>query len=198
MVQITKKIALEVSKPNTLKVIVAKQGDNRSRYIKATFVNDNKKIEIPPSATATINASRGDGTSKRFAGEVNTDGTVTVPLTAWILELGGIVECDISVFGEQGSKLTTSKFIVEVECSACDDDEISEDENYDILIQLIEDVKELQEKGVNFTTDETLTLKDGVLSVNTASTVENDNTLPITSAAVAVTVGNIEVILKTI
>lgn len=198
MVQVTKKIALEVSKPNILKVVVAKQGDNRSRFLKVTFANDNKKIEIPLSATATINASRGDGTSKRFVGEVNPDGTVTVPLTAWILEFGGVVECDISVFGEQGSKLTTSTFIIEVECAACDDNEISEDENYDILIQLIEDVKELQKKGVNFTTDETLTLKDGVLSVNTASTVENDNTLPITSAAVAVTVGNIEVILKTI
>lgn len=197
MVQVTRKIALEVSKPNTLKVIIAKQGDNRSRYIKATFVNDNKKIEIPSTATVTINASRGDGLSKRFAGEVNPDGTATVPLTAWILELEGIVECDISAIAD-GRKLTTATFIVEVECAVCDDDELTEDENYDILVKLIEDVKALQEKGVNFTTDETLTLKDGVLSVNTTDSVANDNTLPITSAAVAVTVGNIEAILNTI
>lgn len=52
--------------------------------------------------------------------------------------------------------------------------------------------------GVNFTTDETLTLKDGVLSVNTAQEPDPDNTLPITSAAVHTTVGNIEIILKTI
>lgn len=49
-----------------------------------------------------------------------------------------------------------------------------------------------------FTTDETLTLKNGVLSVNRATKVEADNTLPITSAAVHTTVGNIEAILKTI
>lgn len=52
--------------------------------------------------------------------------------------------------------------------------------------------------GVSFVTDETLSLKDGVLSVNTADAPEEDNTLPITSAAVAASVGNIETILGTI
>lgn len=52
--------------------------------------------------------------------------------------------------------------------------------------------------GVQFTTDETLSLKDGVLSVNTAQEPEPDNTLPITSSAVHTTVGNIEILLQTI
>lgn len=52
--------------------------------------------------------------------------------------------------------------------------------------------------GVTFTTDETLTLSGGVLSVNTSKTVEADNTLPVTSAAVYTTVGNIEALLETI
>ena len=56
----------------------------------------------------------------------------------------------------------------------------------------------LKNAGTKFTTDETLTLKDGVLKVNTATSAEGDNTLPITSAAVAETVGNIEILLKTI
>ena len=49
--------------------------------------------------------------------------------------------------------------------------------------------------GVNFKLDETLRLEDGVLKVNTAKKVEKDNTLPVTSAAVHTTVGNIEVLL---
>lgn len=52
--------------------------------------------------------------------------------------------------------------------------------------------------GTSFTTDETLTLKNGVLSVNTADTAEKDNTLPITSSAVYTTVGNINALLETI
>jgi len=53
--------------------------------------------------------------------------------------------------------------------------------------------------GVQFTTDATLNLsEDGVLSVNRAHVVEQDNTLPITSAAVYTEVGNINALLKTI
>ena len=65
---------------------------------------------------------------------------------------------------------------------------------------LVDAINELCKKTgqASFDTDETLTLKDGVLSVNTADVVEADNTLPITSAAVNTTVGNIEIILATI
>lgn len=52
--------------------------------------------------------------------------------------------------------------------------------------------------GVDFKTDHTLTLKDGILSVNTTDRMEQDNTLPMTSAGVFATVGNIEALLKTI
>lgn len=52
--------------------------------------------------------------------------------------------------------------------------------------------------GVDFTTDETLTLENGILSVNRATDVEQDNTLPITSAAVYETVGNINALLESI
>ena len=47
-----------------------------------------------------------------------------------------------------------------------------------------------------FTTDKTLTLRDGVLSVNLAT--ETDRSLPVTAADVDVTVGNIDALLKTI
>ena len=52
--------------------------------------------------------------------------------------------------------------------------------------------------GVDFRTDETLSLKNGILSVNTSTSPEANNTLPITSAAVHTQLGNIEVLLDTI
>lgn len=52
--------------------------------------------------------------------------------------------------------------------------------------------------GTTFVPDETLTLQNGILSVNTAKEPDPNNTLPITSAAVASTVGNIEILLNTI
>ena len=53
-------------------------------------------------------------------------------------------------------------------------------------------------QNVDFRTDETLILKDGILSVNTTDQMEQDNTLPMTSAGVFATVGNIEALLATI
>ena len=68
------------------------------------------------------------------------------------------------------------------------------------IIEIVEDYldKNPPADGTSFETDETLSLENGVLSVNTAKSVEFDNTLPVTSAAVAAQVGNIEVLLKTI
>ena len=48
------------------------------------------------------------------------------------------------------------------------------------------------------TVDNTLKYVNGVLGVNTAGDAEQDNTLPITSAAVYTQIGNIEVLLGTI
>ena len=52
--------------------------------------------------------------------------------------------------------------------------------------------------GISFETDETLTLENGILSVNTANDAEENNTLPITSAAVYAEIGNINALLETI
>lgn len=52
--------------------------------------------------------------------------------------------------------------------------------------------------GVDFTTDETLVLENGILRVNTTDVAEADNTRPITSAGVYTIVGNINAILKSI
>lgn len=66
------------------------------------------------------------------------------------------------------------------------------------IAEIVEEIKKDVSGGVDFETDETLTLKDGILSVNTTDVMERDNTLPITSAGVYATVGNIEALLMTI
>lgn len=43
---------------------------------------------------------------------------------------------------------------------------------------------------------ETLSMTNGILNVNTANAAEQDNTLPITSAAVHMEIGNIAILLE--
>lgn len=52
--------------------------------------------------------------------------------------------------------------------------------------------------AIRFEVDKTLIFEDGFLRVNTTNQVENDNTLPITSAGVHTVVGNINALLETI
>ena len=66
-----------------------------------------------------------------------------------------------------------------------------------LLADLEKAVEDLPD-DVGFETDATLTLENGILSVNTADVVEEDNTLPVTSAAVYAEVGNINALLGTI
>lgn len=144
MAQITKEIVVDVAKKNLFQAIVAKQNDNNSRFLKVTLCNEGVKIEIPSSATAIVNAERADNSSKAFAGTVNSDGTVTVPLTNWMLGLDDVVRCSISVIGSDEQKLTSTSFSIDVEAAEYEGSDITEDENYDILITLISDVSDVK------------------------------------------------------
>lgn len=74
------------------------------------------------------------------------EGTVTVPLTYWMLQLDGTVKCDISIITANKTVLSTTLFELEVqEAAAPDDSEIEKDDDYGILIQLIADVQAIKD-----------------------------------------------------
>lgn len=100
---------------NIFQAIVAKQNDSNSRFLRVTLLDEGTKIEVPTTATATINALRADNTAKAFAGTVNSDGTVTVPLTNWMLELDNTVKCSISILSPDSQRLTSTSFSIDVE-----------------------------------------------------------------------------------
>ena len=103
----------------------------------------------------------------------------------------------LALIGDLGSLTTDARenLVAAInEAAQSGSGDIDEDTVREIITNYL---KENPIEGTKFTTDNTLTLKNGVLSVNTAKEV-SDNTLPITAAAVNVAVGNIEVLLKTI
>ncbi len=140
MAIIVKEIKLETTRQNLIQAVIAKQNDCNSRFLKVTFLDEGAIIPLHSTAKVTINANRKDGVAKNFFGEVNEDNTATVPLHSWILELDGNVECDVSILEDDGSKLTTTSFVVIVEKAACGSDNISTDPQYDVLANLIEEV----------------------------------------------------------
>lgn len=143
MIRITTNLDVELTKPNIFQAIVAKQYDMNTRFLNVTLKDNGTRVDIPNIETAKviINAERKDGQSKGFEGEINDDGTVTVPLHSWMLELDGTVVCDISVIdtaADDNKKLTTTSFTLLVEKAAFGGTDITNDPQFDVLVKLIE------------------------------------------------------------
>ena len=142
MTTITREITVDVAQLNRFQAIVAKQYDRAARNLKVQLTNLGVPIQVDGSATVLINARREDEAVRSFTGEVNDDGTVTVPLTYWMLELDGTVKCDISIIEGVDSMLTSTLFELEVQEAAATEENIEDDEDYGLLIQLIQDVQD--------------------------------------------------------
>ena len=117
MAQITKELSVDVARPNYFPALVAKQYDVSSRFLRITLRNEGVSFRAEVGATVEINISRPDGQLKPFAGTVNGDGTITVPLTGWALEQVGMLTCDVSITNAD-QRLTSTSFRVEVEKAA--------------------------------------------------------------------------------
>lgn len=139
--KITQELTLDIARDNSYKIVRAKQYDEDSRFLKITITNRGEIIKIPSGATVILGVKRADAECGDFAGTVNTkDGTVTVPIPNWMLQVAGNNICDISII-KDGERFSTSNFNVLVENAPTNEPDITEDENYDVLISLIERIE---------------------------------------------------------
>ncbi|MGM9590622.1 MAG: hypothetical protein ACI3V0_10685 [Faecousia sp.] len=207
--KVTSKITVDLTRPNIGTRVNAVQGDGNTRYAEITLLSGGSPWIPPDDVEAAIAYRQPSGTKglyNRLADDtpaISIEGNVaTIILAPQMLAVAGDVNASIVFNNTALDQLTTFPFSVNVAANQYAG--AQETEDY-IRLQWLEDkLDEYIAKlgsgggGVNFTVDETLTLKDGVLSVNTADAVEADNTLPVTSAAVNTTVGNIEILLAMI
>lgn len=138
MQKITKKVVLDVSRGNIIKPVLAMQFDTNSRCINAMIADNGEAIAVETSASVVISAKRPDGTNQTFLGSVTSDGSVTLPLTNWMLAQKGKVLCNVSVIDSGGKMLTTTEFSIDVQENYYSSNGISQDsQNYDILLELL-------------------------------------------------------------
>ena len=83
--EIFREITVDVAQRNLFQAIVAKQNDRYSRFLKVTIVNNGNPFPVASGTTVLINAERADREAKSYSGNVNSDGSVTVPITFWML-----------------------------------------------------------------------------------------------------------------
>lgn len=127
MAVIIKHISIDVARKNLFFPIIAKQNDVNSRFLHIQLLNEGIDMAVDATADVSINAKRSDGATDDFAGTVNDDGTVIVPLAQWMLELAGDVRCDVSIVRED-RRLTTMTFWLEVQKAIYNGTEIFQEE----------------------------------------------------------------------
>jgi len=163
-----------------------------------------------PGAMPSVAFERADG--EKYAHAFEMDGTVVhIPLLLADTQKSGMCKCMITLTRDDGIA-NTLVFYGTVTQGIDTLGEAPTDPQLGVIEQVNDAARraELAAKraeaaaggggggGFYFETDETLTLANGILSVNTADVVEEDNSLPVTSAAVNTTVGNINALLATI
>lgn len=123
-----KEITVDLAGEMLFEYITAVQGDTNSRSVKVTLLSNAQPYTVPDGATAVIRCKKPDGTSVFNDATINGDGTITAELTEQMLAAVGNCKCEISLYGEGESSLTTVPFIVKVTPAAVNPNIESADE----------------------------------------------------------------------
>lgn len=128
MAQCMCKMVLDVADRDTVQSIVARQGDSATRFVRLRLTSFGEPICVEESAIALLNVKNAANERLAFEGEVNSDGTLTLPINAWMLQNMGVLQCDVSVIDVGGGRLTTPSFEIEVVPSVAADDVLPGDD----------------------------------------------------------------------
>jgi hypothetical protein len=147
-IQIIREVTADVVKRGSTKAVYAKQYDINSRFLNVRIQDDGKDIVVDSNLTVILNAKRADKAEKMFYGSINADGTVKVPLDAWILELAGTAVCDISLVSSDPkvAKLTTMQFNVYVEEAVFSEGDVDDSEDYSVVVDLLTRIDDMEQR----------------------------------------------------
>lgn len=123
---IREEISVDVSLPNYFTPPLIKEGDRGTRGFKVTITDGGEPIEIPDEGTEIWFNCRNRSNPEKHGsnrGVVNADGTVNVDVPAVVMDVPGMVECDISIItsvqgSDEPSILKTTLFCLNCEAAA--------------------------------------------------------------------------------
>ena len=137
-----KEITLDFDGKTDFECITAVQGDNKTRFVKVSFTQNNQKYTIPQNATAAVRVIKPDGHMVLNNCDIEYN-SVTINLTEQILSTAGICNCEITLFDDNGSSLTSANFLIKVRKALTGPQEIKSSNEFSLLTELITDSKKL-------------------------------------------------------
>ena len=131
-------LTLDTTRRNNIPPLIVPQGDYGARVIRAVITEQGKLVTVESAAAVSIVAERsGDGEALAFSGKVNADGSVTVPVTQWMLDVPeNYVTCHIEATGID-YKYSTTHFLIEPEKKANPTEITPDDPRKDVVTEVL-------------------------------------------------------------
>lgn len=131
-------LTLDTYRKNNIPPLVVPQGDYGARVIKVKITKHGKNFAVESTAAVSIVAKRnGDGIANAYSGKVNADGSVTVPVTQWMLDLpDDDVVCNVVISGN-GYQYSTTSFLIEPQEKANPSEITPDDPRVDIVTEVL-------------------------------------------------------------
>ena len=154
---ITTKINLDFGKKGFPVHVWAKQGDQETRFVEVTPLDNDQAYTLDPGITARFQARKPDGTTI-FDNCTISDGKIIAELTAQTLAVNGIVVAEIGLY--DGTELLSSAlFWIDVEELAYDPNAPESSDEFNALVEALAEAEEFLEMVprdyLNFTVETT-------------------------------------------
>lgn len=137
MIEVIKKIKVDLLRKSPTRLIFATQHDAGLRRVAVTLTNDGKPIELGSGIVVHANYLRPDGVSGAVMCEITGSDTVEFTIPIWVLAVVGEVKCAIALFKEGNERVTSAPFSIDVESELYSGDDVVEDEDYPIMLSLM-------------------------------------------------------------
>lgn len=159
---ITQSINLDFGRNSIPPTVYAKQGDIKTRFVTITPLNCGAAYTMETGTTAKIAVRKADG-HKVLNNATITDGIITAELTEQALAADGVAVAEIQLY--KGDTLLTSQvFYIKVERSAVDSDAVESSDEFNALVEALNQVDNLNASVEATATGATIyiTNKEGV------------------------------------
>lgn len=108
------KITLDTQNSEKLVRVIAKQGDQGSRYISVSVTEDGKPFSVTTDMQARMRCLRKDGAQITTDAAIQTGNTILARIPDEVMALPGLVLADITLFDQEGTFLSTLIFTIQV------------------------------------------------------------------------------------
>ena len=140
-----KEISLDLQNQGFTNTIYSQQGDTDSRKLVVSLFDDGEKYIISSSSTVYLEGTRADDAVVHRKVDSISDNTVTVLFKNEELCVKGIAKYKISIYGNDGSILSSVPFKIKVYENIYNDEGIIATPEYSELQKILEDVSELED-----------------------------------------------------